>query len=195
MLDDWNPWRIEAGSCMTPREVRATQPAARPADHRTALAAARQRMLATGQWSASQLMGRRWPIGCVALEITQRCNLDCTACYLSEHSEAIRDIPLEEIERRLARALDGACPGRVPWCLRRTPRRQRACAPLRGRMTDTGPCPTKDLLQTYTGRVIKLIDRARQRVLGIFRALPQGGGRLSPVSDRGERSHDHLAEH
>ena len=22
MFDDWNPWRIAAGSCMTPREVR-----------------------------------------------------------------------------------------------------------------------------------------------------------------------------
>lgn len=50
-------------------------------------------MLATGQWTASQFMGRRWPIGCVALEITQRCNLDCTACYLSEHSERSRIFP------------------------------------------------------------------------------------------------------
>ena len=45
--------------------------------------------------------GRRWPIGCVALEVTQRCNLDCTACYLSEHSEAVKDIPLEELFRRI----------------------------------------------------------------------------------------------
>ena len=29
-----------------------------------------------------------------------------------------------------------------------------------------------------TGRVIKLIDRAKHRVLGIFRGLPGGGGRL-----------------
>ena len=46
-------------------------------------------------------MGSRWPIGCVALEITQRCNLDCTLCYLSEHSEAVKDIPLEEVFRRI----------------------------------------------------------------------------------------------
>src|SRR5437016_7872710 len=91
---------------MTPRELPAAQPAARPADHRTALAAARQRMLATGQWSASQVMGRRWPIGCVALEITQRCNLDCTACYLSEHSEAVKDLPLEEVFRRIDTIFD-----------------------------------------------------------------------------------------
>jgi ribonuclease R len=36
----------------------------------------------------------------------------------------------------------------------------------------------------HSGRVIKLIDRARQRVLGIFRALPGGGGRLSPVDKK-----------
>src|SRR5262249_25167497 len=33
----------------------------------------------------------------------------------------------------------------------------------------------------YSGRVIKLIDRGRQRVLGIFRAAPGGGGRLVPI--------------
>ncbi len=58
-------------------------------------------MIASGQWTANQLMGRRWPIGCVALEITQRCNLDCTACYLSEHSETVKDVPLEELFRRI----------------------------------------------------------------------------------------------
>ena len=92
--------------CMTPHEIRAAQPALRPADHLTGLIDARQRMIATGQWSASQFMGRRWPIGCVALEITQRCNLDCTACYLSEHSEAVKDLPLEEVFRRIDMIFD-----------------------------------------------------------------------------------------
>ena len=36
----------------------------------------------------------------------------------------------------------------------------------------------------YLGRVIKIIDHARTRVLGIFRALPQGGGRLVPVDKK-----------
>jgi len=63
-------------------------------------------MLATGQWTAGQFMGRRWPIGCVALEITQRCNLDCTACYLSEHSEAVKDLPLPEVFRRIDMIFD-----------------------------------------------------------------------------------------
>ena len=30
----------------------------------------------------------------------------------------------------------------------------------------------------HGGRIIKLVDRARERVLGIFRALPGGGGRI-----------------
>ncbi|MBL1140784.1 MAG: radical SAM protein [Proteobacteria bacterium] len=63
--------------------------------------AARQAMIDCGYWSNQQQMGRRWAIGCVALEITQRCNLDCTLCYLSEHSEAVADIPIEEVFRRI----------------------------------------------------------------------------------------------
>ncbi|HTZ01047.1 MAG TPA: ribonuclease R [Xanthobacteraceae bacterium] len=34
------------------------------------------------------------------------------------------------------------------------------------------------------GRVIKLIDRAKHRTLGIFRGLPQGGGRLVPIDKK-----------
>jgi len=67
----------------------------------TALDQARQTMIETGQWDAPQHIGRRLPIGCIALEITQRCNLDCGACYLSEHSEAVKDLPLEEVYRRI----------------------------------------------------------------------------------------------
>jgi ribonuclease R len=36
----------------------------------------------------------------------------------------------------------------------------------------------------YRGRVIKIIDHAKTRVLGIFRALPGGGGRLVPVDKK-----------
>ena len=65
------------------------------------LADMRARQQRSGQWSAHQMAGRRWPVACVSLEITQRCNLDCTLCYLSESSEAVRDFPLEEIYRRI----------------------------------------------------------------------------------------------
>ena len=51
----------------------------------------------------NQVLGRRSSIGCVALEITQRCNLDCTLCYLSENSESVKDIPLETIFDRIDR--------------------------------------------------------------------------------------------
>ncbi len=60
-----------------------------------------ERMRKSGQWQDHQMAGRRWPVACVSLEITQRCNLDCTLCYLSESSEAVRDLPLEEVMRRI----------------------------------------------------------------------------------------------
>jgi 7,8-dihydro-6-hydroxymethylpterin dimethyltransferase len=58
-------------------------------------------MRRTGQWSPAQAAGRRWTIGCVSLEVTQRCNLDCTLCYLSDSAEAVRDIPLEDLFKRI----------------------------------------------------------------------------------------------
>src|SRR5436309_7632060 len=51
----------------------------------------------------NQVLGRRSTIGCVALEITQRCNLDCTLCYLSEYSESVPDPPMAELKAKLDR--------------------------------------------------------------------------------------------
>lgn len=61
--------------------------------------------------TANQVLGRRSTIGCVALEITQRCNLDCTLCYLSESSESIRDVPLEIVFDRIDRIRETYGPG------------------------------------------------------------------------------------
>jgi ribonuclease R len=36
----------------------------------------------------------------------------------------------------------------------------------------------------YSGRVIKIIDRAPQRALGVFRGMPGGGGRLVPIDKK-----------
>jgi ribonuclease R len=36
----------------------------------------------------------------------------------------------------------------------------------------------------YSGRVVRLIEKARAQMLGIFRALPTGGGRLVPVDKK-----------
>ncbi|MEM9757819.1 MAG: radical SAM protein [Pseudomonadota bacterium] len=73
------------------------------------LARARHRM--GEQFVSTQVLGRSQTIGCVAVEITQKCNLDCTLCYLSEHSQEVRDIPLAEVLRRLDDALAEFGPG------------------------------------------------------------------------------------
>lgn len=52
-------------------------------------------------FTANQVLGRLKTIGCTAVEITQKCNLDCTLCYLSEHSQQVKDVPIEEVFRRL----------------------------------------------------------------------------------------------
>ncbi|MFH0340694.1 MAG: radical SAM protein [Chromatiales bacterium] len=86
---------------LTSEEIEAWGPDTQPPDSDSRHERLRQRLVEVGQWGPNQIAGRRWPIGCVSLEITQRCNLDCTLCYLSEHSEAVQDVPLEEIFRRI----------------------------------------------------------------------------------------------
>jgi len=86
---------------LTRQEIEAFEPDALPDCGVSALEQARRAIETAGFWNANQQMGRRWPIGCVALEITQRCNLDCTLCYLSANSEAAHDLPLEEVFRRI----------------------------------------------------------------------------------------------
>jgi ribonuclease R len=43
---------------------------------------------------------------------------------------------------------------------------------------------TDDEVAAYRGRVIKVIDHAKSRVLGVFRSTPDGGGRLVPVDKK-----------
>ena len=85
------------GTILTGAQIKAWKPDQLPDDGLTPLVRARHRMEAAKQWAPWQLIGRRMAIGCVALEITQRCNLDCSYCYLSESSEALKDIPIEEV--------------------------------------------------------------------------------------------------
>ena len=59
----------------------------------------------------NQVLGRRSTIGCVALEITQRCNLDCTLCYLSESSASVNDVPMDVLFRRIDRVRELYGPG------------------------------------------------------------------------------------
>ena len=87
-------------STTSAEDIRAWQPYPLPTGANP-LAQTRQRLERSGQWAPWQMLGRRFAIGCVALEITQRCNLDCTYCYLSESSEALQDLPLQEVFRRI----------------------------------------------------------------------------------------------
>lgn len=61
----------------------------------------REGLKAEGYFTPEQIAGRNFPMACVALEVTQRCNLDCKLCYLSDMAEAIEDVPLYELKRRI----------------------------------------------------------------------------------------------
>src|SRR5712691_5738317 len=86
---------------LSEREIEARRPEPPPAPGVSPLERARRVAEQAGYASSNQQSGTRWPIGCVALEITQRCNLDCTLCYLSEYSESIPDIPMETLKHRV----------------------------------------------------------------------------------------------
>jgi len=73
-------------------------------NHASLLKQTRARMASID--TPNQILGRSQTIGCVAVEITQKCNLDCTLCYLSEHSQQVHDLPLEEVYRRLNEVLE-----------------------------------------------------------------------------------------
>ena len=92
--------RLSDQSVMSP-DTLAAWPAYRGDVHETPRERGRRLMRDLGLWSPAQAYGRRWGVGCVAVEITQRCNLDCGLCYLSDSSEALKDLPLAEVLRRL----------------------------------------------------------------------------------------------
>jgi 7,8-dihydro-6-hydroxymethylpterin dimethyltransferase len=98
---------------MTPEEIKAFKPypLMGPESMGGGVSRAAQRMKESGLWKDNQALGRRYSIGCVALEVTQRCNLDCTLCYLSENSESVKDIPIEEIYRRMDQIKNHYGPG------------------------------------------------------------------------------------
>lgn len=61
----------------------------------------REALIRHGEYGPGQTAGRFHPGACAALEVTQRCNLDCTLCYLSEAAELAHDPPLELLFRRI----------------------------------------------------------------------------------------------
>lgn len=94
---------------MSEAEISALRPLSEP--HPDPVADMRLRMQRSGQWHSNQMAGRRWAAACVSLEITQRCNLDCALCYLSDSAEAVRDFPLKEVFRRIDLICDHYGPG------------------------------------------------------------------------------------
>jgi len=87
---------------LTPEEIKAYQPSGpKPAFPDDPAKPLRDGLKRHQAYSPAQLAGRVFPVACVALEITQRCNLDCTLCYLSDLAEAVKDVPLFELERRI----------------------------------------------------------------------------------------------
>ncbi|VTZ49941.1 Ribonuclease R [Methylocella tundrae] len=88
-----------------------------------------------------------------------------------------------------------AAQGPQPKIIVGIPRRQRPGAPAPGvgdrALLRVEPLPdAKPGEPAYSGRVVKLLERARSQILGIFRERPGGGGRVLPVdkknANRGE---------
>lgn len=69
--------------------------------HTVAGAIARTRERMGKFFTKNQILGRKGSIGCVSLEISQRCNIDCSLCYLSPSSNDVTDLPIQEVFRRL----------------------------------------------------------------------------------------------
>lgn len=76
-------------------------PAGRAFDGTDRRAPLRAGLAEAGEFHARQTAGRFYPIACVALETTQRCNLDCSLCYLSDAAEMAFDVPVSVLKRRI----------------------------------------------------------------------------------------------
>ncbi|WP_188608527.1 ribonuclease R [Chelatococcus reniformis] len=77
--------------------------------------------------------------------------------------------------------------GDAPVILIATPRRPRPGQPTPG-VGDRALLRVErgdgDDGTTYTGRVIKILGKAKSQVLGVFRSLPDGGGRIEPIDKK-----------
>ncbi|MEM7568579.1 MAG: radical SAM protein [Pseudomonadota bacterium] len=100
-MNQLHPIPHDTAAALSPQQVGAWPIPAPPQDGTSKKARLATALEETGWMVPGQTAGVHWAIGCVALEITQRCNLDCTLCYLSDLSEDVRDIPLEEVLRRI----------------------------------------------------------------------------------------------
>lgn len=84
---------------MTPADIAAFAPDAPPdGNPRGGL---RDALVQQGRYGPNQTAGRFYPGACAAIEVTQRCNLDCSLCYLSEAAELSRDPPIDLLLSRV----------------------------------------------------------------------------------------------
>src|SRR4051794_38135148 len=82
---------------------------------------------------------------------------------------------------------DADAHGPAPKIIVTTPRKPRPGQPVPGvgdRVLIRLERLKEDGKHRYAGRVIKIIGKQKQQVLGIFRANPAGGGRLVPVDKK-----------
>ena len=63
-------------SFLSPEEIKAWRPDEEIPDPKKRNDVIRARLARNDLWLPKQTAGKRWVVGCVALEITQRCNLD-----------------------------------------------------------------------------------------------------------------------
>ena len=77
--------------------------------------------------------------------------------------------------------------GSIPTVIIVAPRKPRPGMPVAGvgdrALLRVDPLKPGDI-HRYSGRVIKIIAKKQAQVLGIFRAMPEGGGRLIPVDKK-----------
>jgi ribonuclease R len=111
------------------------------------------------------------------------------------HAGALPEVVLAEITGRDADGELIATPAEWDEEAHGEPPKIRLHAPRRGRQGEVPGVGDRALLRTeksgdgadgilYQGRVIKIIDRAKHRVLGVFRKLPGGGGRLATIDKK-----------
>lgn len=111
------------------------------------------------------------------------------------HSGTLPNVTLSDITGRDADGELIAVPTEWDEDAHGPPPKIRLAAPRRDRPHETAGVGDRALLRVeeindqteairYSGRVIKIITRRPERVLGVFRGMPGGGGRLVPVDKK-----------
>jgi ribonuclease R len=85
--------------------------------------------------------------------------------------------------------------GPIPTIIISMPRKPRPGSPVPGigdrALIRVNPLKAGDI-HHYAGRVTKILEKQRAQVLGIFRPLPEGGGRLIPVEKKSREREIHI---